>query len=89
VRTLAAAAVAVLAFVPADALAQGCAMCRTTLDGATDPLVGALNTSVLFMMAMPYVLVGSIGGWIFLSVWRRQTGEFDEPADAARKETTP
>jgi hypothetical protein len=89
VSKLAATLAAALALVPADVLAQGCAMCRTTLDGASDPLVGALNTSVLFMMAMPYLLVGSIGGWIFLNVWRRQGDEFDQPADAARKETTP
>jgi hypothetical protein len=59
-------AASALAF-PDGVLAQGCAMCKTTLDGSTDPLVGAMNVSVLFMMAMPYLIVGSIGSWIYFA----------------------
>jgi len=54
-------------------LAQGCAMCRTSLPGQNDPLVAAFNTSILFMMAMPYLIVGSVGGWIYLASRRRHT----------------
>lgn len=50
-----------------DALAQGCAMCQTALGGADDPLTEAVGTSVLFMMAMPYVVVASVGGWLYLA----------------------
>ena len=48
-------------------------MCKTTLDGSNDPLVGALNVSVLFMMAMPYAILGTVGGWIYFSS-RRPSG---------------
>ena len=46
-----------------DILAQGCAMCGTV--GTTDALAaGAFNWSILFMVAIPYILFGSIAGWI-------------------------
>ena len=57
---------------PESVLAQGCAMCRTTLQGQDDPLVGALNTSVIFLMSMPYLIVGTVSGWMYLSVRRRR-----------------
>jgi len=46
-----------------EVLAQGCAMCRTV--GPTDALAaGAFNWSILFMVAIPYMLFGSIAGWV-------------------------
>jgi hypothetical protein len=56
--------------IPAEAFAQGCAMCKTSL-GTDDPLAQAMNISVLFLMAMPYVVVGTVGGWIYLASRRR------------------
>ena len=53
-----------LIFVPGEVLAQGCAMCKTALGGADDPLSVGLNTSILFLMAMPFVLVSSVGAWL-------------------------
>lgn len=65
---LVATAIVVVALGWADGvLAQGCAMCKTTLDGTSDPLVEALNVSVLFMMSMPYLIVGTIGSWIYFA----------------------
>ena len=83
--TLAGAALlcAVVAGAP-DALAQGCAMCRTTLEGQEhDPLTAAINTSVLFMMVMPYVVVGTVGGWIVLASRRRGAGASADRPPAA------
>ena len=49
--------------VPRVVLAQGCAMCGSALgDGS---LGQAFNTSILFMMAAPYAIVGTVGGWLF------------------------
>ena len=46
------------------AAAQACAVCLTGLaDG--DPVANAFNWSILFLMAMPYAIVGSIAGWLF------------------------
>jgi hypothetical protein len=47
-----------------DALAQGCAMCRTALGSEDDPLARGFNHSILFMMSTPYLVVGSIGAWL-------------------------
>jgi hypothetical protein len=66
---------AALGWWPADAVAQGCAMCRTALDGQNDPLTQAFNTSVLFLMAMPYLIVGTVGGWFYLAARRRDRDE--------------
>ena len=57
------------------AVAMACAVCIT---GAGDDAVAdAFNWSVLFLMATPYVVVGSILGWIFFS--RRRATVKQEP----------
>jgi len=61
---------AFVAIVPADALAQGCAMCKTALDGPMDPTTEAFNVSSLFLMATPYTVVGTIGDWMYFSARR-------------------
>jgi hypothetical protein len=48
------------------AIASACSVCLGGAEG-NDPLTDAFNWSVLFLMAMPYAVVGSIGGWIFYS----------------------
>ncbi len=37
---------------------------------AEDPLSHSLHWVILFLMAMPYTIVGSIAGWIIYSRWR-------------------
>jgi hypothetical protein len=61
---------ACVAVIPADALAQGCAMCKTALDGPMDPTTEAFNVSSLFLMAMPYTVVGTFGVWMYFSARR-------------------
>ena len=70
---------AAIALRPAALFAQGCAMCRTALGGPNDPLGVGMNTSILFMMAMPFVMVGSVGAWITYMYWR---GGRDERSNA-------
>ena len=50
--------------------AQGCAMCATGLGGVNDPLSRGMNISILFMMSMPFLLTGSVAGWLWYSFWR-------------------
>jgi hypothetical protein len=78
----AAVAAAVALSIPGDAVAQGCAMCKTALGGPGDPLSRGINTSIMFMMAMPFVLFAIVGGWLTYAFWRggredggAQTGE--------------
>jgi len=52
--------------VPLEAEAQGCVMCRSQVGDHKDKdeakLVGAsLNTGILYLMAFPYVLIGTVG----------------------------
>ncbi|TMA13418.1 MAG: hypothetical protein E6J89_01465 [Deltaproteobacteria bacterium] len=61
---LVALGLALVLIVPAVTFA--CSVCLGGADGY-DPLTDAFNWSVLFLMAMPYAVVGSIAGWIFYS----------------------
>ena len=53
------------------AAAQSCAMCGSAL--ADDPLGRAFSWSILFLMAAPYTIVGSVGIWLFLTYRRAAT----------------
>ena len=59
---------------------QACSVCVT---GAGDPTADAFNWSVLFLMATPYLVVGSIAGGLFLAyrraVAKREQTETTEP----------
>jgi nicotinamide riboside transporter PnuC len=51
--------------------------CSVCLTGANDPTADAFNWSVIFLMAMPYTVVGSIAGWLFFS-YRRSAAKQKE-----------
>lgn len=55
---------------PQEALAQGCAMCQTLLSGANEQVTQGMLRSAFFLMTMPFVVFGSIGGWIFYRYWK-------------------
>jgi hypothetical protein len=60
---------ATVALIP-EVMAQGCAMCQTVMPRGDDPLARGMFWSVLLLMTMPFVVCGSIGGWIFYRHWR-------------------
>jgi hypothetical protein len=47
-----------------DAVAQGCAMCRTALGSPDDPLTRGFYWSVLLLISAPYLVFASIAGWL-------------------------
>ena len=47
-----------------QALAQGCAMCGNSFE-PNDPATYAMNTSVMFLLLMPYTLLAAVGGWLY------------------------
>jgi len=59
-----------IALAPVESLAQGCAMCATYLSNGADPRANAFKVSIMFLMCMPFVVVGSAGGWILWMHWR-------------------
>ena len=67
----AALAALIVAALPADVAAQGCAMCKTAIGGPEDPLARGLNVSILFLLSMPFLLVASVGMW-FAYMYRRR-----------------
>jgi hypothetical protein len=54
------------------AAGHACSVCGGGAMG-TDPGTG-FNTSIAFLLAMPYVVVGAIAGWL-LYRYRRASGE--------------
>lgn len=62
-------AFSVLASVVAFPMAAfACAVC--VAGASNDPVTDAFNWSVLFLMAMPYTVVGSVAGWLAYTHWR-------------------
>lgn len=51
--------------------AQACAVCGGAAIG-TDPGTG-FNSSILFLLSMPYVVLGAIAGWLIYT-YRRASG---------------
>lgn len=58
--------------------AHACAVCVSGADN--DPLTDAFNWSVIFLMAMPYTVLGSIGAFLFYNYRRsaKKAGEQSE-----------
>ncbi len=49
-----------------DTLAQSCAMCTSSF-GENDPVSRAFSWSILFLMAMPYTIFGTIAALVLWS----------------------
>ena len=66
VKRIGCRALMVVGFVLArtEVAAQGCAMCRTALGSADDPLANGFFWSIMFLGSAPFVVVGSVGGWL-------------------------
>ena len=67
---------AVLLLLPVAA--HGCAVCWVGASSPDDPMSHAFNWSILFLMAMPYAIVGSIAGWLIYTYWRASTRQRKE-----------
>lgn len=52
------------------AAAQACAVCGTGPGVEGDPTVRGFYWGLLFLMAMPFAVAGSIGAWLFYRAWR-------------------
>jgi len=50
--------------------ARACAVCWVGASSPDDPMSHAFNWSILFLMAMPYTIVGLIVGWLIYTYWR-------------------
>ena len=66
---LIAAATLFIALAPGEALAQ-CSMCRTALEQNPEAAAG-FNRAILFLLAMPYTVFGSLAGYVLVSRRKR------------------
>ena len=77
-------AAAVGALAPVDA--HACSVCW---DLSSDDLSSrAMNWSILFLMAMPFTIVGSIGGWLVYKYRHSSKVERQRPASDRPLPTT-
>lgn len=84
-RWLPTAAMTVL-FLGVATLAQACPLCKQALDNsetAGGDVVAGYFWSILFMMSMPFLLLGSFSGYMYLAV-RKARREQAAQADAQR-----
>jgi hypothetical protein len=65
-------AVMVIPFILLPDLAEACAVCLAGESAGEDPAARGFYWGILFLMSMPFALVGSIGGWVF---WKYRRAE--------------
>ncbi|MBM4262616.1 MAG: hypothetical protein FJ145_14445 [Deltaproteobacteria bacterium] len=58
------------------ALAQRAYACSVCITGENDPTAGGFNASVLFLLATPYLVFGTIGTVLFVA-YRRAVAKRD------------
>jgi hypothetical protein len=67
------------------AITEACAVCGTGPGVAGDPTARGFYWGILFLMAMPFAIAGSIGAWLTYRYWRARAGGWRKalPAPAA------
>ena len=56
------------------AVAEACAVCGFGPGIAGDPTARGFYWGILFLMAMPFAVAGSIGAWLVYRYWRANAG---------------
>ncbi len=69
ILVLAIALAVAAAFAFTETASAQCAMCRTALDQEGGRFAAGFNRAILFLLAMPYVVFGSIAGSWY---WKRR-----------------
>ncbi|HZY31855.1 MAG TPA: hypothetical protein VFF86_09470 [Candidatus Methylomirabilis sp.] len=67
-------------------VAQGCAVCWGSSED--QPLSRGIYWAILFLMAMPFTIVGSIGGWLAYKYRHSSKAEGQRPATDRALPTT-
>jgi hypothetical protein len=65
------------------AAAKACAVCGTGPGVAGDPTARGFYWGILFLMAMPFAITGSIGAWLVYRYWRASAGRWRKALGAA------
>ncbi len=67
------------------AAAEGCAVCGTGPGVAGDPTARGFYWGILFLMAMPFTVAGSIGAWLVYRYWRASAGRWRKAFACVKK----
>ena len=78
-----------LVLMAGEALAQGCAMCQTLFPSANEQVAQGMLRSAFFLMSMPFVVFGSIGGWIAYRYWKTRPSRQSDHIVRPRVPTEP
>jgi hypothetical protein len=60
------------------AVARACAVCGMGPGVAGDPTARGFYWGILFLMAMPFAVAGSIGAWLVYRYWRVRAGRWEK-----------
>lgn len=86
------AALLALGCIGLPAVAQACPGCAEAQAGQGPGrvnIVRGYQLSIIFMMAMPFLIVGSFGGYVYYTMYRGQNGSEAAPPSTDAEETTP
>ncbi len=64
-------------------VAHACAVCGTGPGVAGDPTARGFYWGILFLMAMPFAVTGSIGAWLVYRYWRASAGRWRKAPGAS------
>ena len=67
----------------------GCAEAQAGQGPGRVNIVRGYQYSIIFMMAMPFLIVGSFGGYVYYTMYRGQSGSDASPPTTDAEETTP
>jgi heme/copper-type cytochrome/quinol oxidase subunit 2 len=77
---------ATIALITAPSVTRACSVCLTD---ANDPTADAFNWSVIFLMATPYTVVGSIAGWLVYTYRRSAAKQEKQQQNEAAEPLVP
>ena len=63
-----------IAIISIDASAQ-CAMCGLAIESNTEGVGSGINNGIMFIMVIPYILIGTIGYFIYRNKMKNQEVE--------------
>ena len=72
------------AWLAVSSIASACPMCKEALSNGGGDLVSGFFYSILFMLSMPFLIVGGLGTYMYLLVRRARSAE--EAAQANTRE---
>ncbi len=68
----------IVVILPNDLFSQGCAMCKASVEssqGQANSVAGGINKGILYLMAIPYLLLAFIFRKQLVALWKSWRGK--------------